>query len=116
MNKQPTDEGVQFKEVIEEIDRLSVNPIAKKWLKIGNNLIGFSVGIKSSHEKIKGTSDDDFSSAIELFESAFRAINPSKVNLGKFRRELSQKFIENYDQYSLFDEIELVEQFMEITS
>lgn len=116
MDKQPTDEGVQFKEVIEEIDRLSVNPIAKKWLKIGNNLIGFSVGIKSSHEKIKGTSDDDFSSAIELFESAFRAINPSKVNLGKFRRELSQKFIENYDQYSLFDEIELVEQFMEITS
>lgn len=116
MDKQPTDEDIEFKEVIIEIDRLSVNPIVKKWLKVGNNLIGFSVGIKSSHEIIKDTNGDSFSEATELFESAFKAINPSKVNLGKYRRELSQKFIENYDQYSAFDEMELVEQFMELTS
>ena len=96
--------------------RLSINPAVKKWLKVSNNLIGFSVGIKSSHEIIKVASVADFSDAIDLFESAFKAINPSKVNLGKFRRELSNKFIENYEQYSVFDEMELIEQFMEMTS
>lgn len=116
MDKQPVNEGIQFKEVINEIDRLSINPVAKKWLKVGNNLIGFSVGIKKSYNILKVEKDTDFSNAVELFEAAFKAINPSKVNLGRFRRELSQNFIENYEQYSVFDEMELVEQFMEITS
>lgn len=116
MDKQPINDGIQFKEVIKEIDRLSINPVAKKWLKVGNNLIGFSVGIKKSYNRLKIEEDIDFSNAVELFEAAFKAINPSKVNLGRFRRELSQNFIENYEQYSGFDEMELVEQFMEITS
>ncbi|MEI8625983.1 hypothetical protein P4S67_18780 [Pseudoalteromonas sp. B137] len=116
MDKQPSDDDIEFKEVITEIDRLCSNSEVKKWLKVGNNLIGFSVGIKVSHQKIKESNADDFSGAIELFESAFKAINPSKVNLGKFRRELSQKFIENYEQYSNFDEMELVEEFSELTS
>lgn len=116
MDKQPSDGDIEFKEVITEIDRLCSNSEVKKWLKVGNNLIGFSVGIKASHQKIKESSADDFSGAIELFESAFKAINPSKVNLGKFRRELSQKFIENYEQYSNYDEMELVEEFSELTS
>lgn len=116
MDKQPSDDDIEFKEVITEIDRLCSNSEVKKWLKVGNNLIGFSVGIKVSHQKIKESNADEFSGAIELFESAFKAINPSKVNLGKFRRELSQKFIENYEQYSNFDEMELVEEFSELTS
>lgn len=116
MDKQPNDDDIEFKEVITEIDRLCFNSEVKKWLKIGNNLIGFSVGIKSSYQTIKNTNSDDFSDAIELFESAFRAINPSKVNLGKYRRELSQNFIENYEQYSGFDEMELIEEFSELTS
>lgn len=116
MDKQPADTDIEFKEVIKEIDRLCESTSVNKWLKVGNNLIGFSVGIKTSHQNIKTASSDDFSEAIALFESAFKAINPSKVNLGKFRRELSQKFIENYEQYSEFDEMELVEQFMELTS
>ena len=116
MDKQPTDGDIEFKNVIREVDRLCENAVVNKWLKIGNNLIGFSVGIKSSYQGIVGVSADEFSNAIELFESAFKAINPSKVNLGKFRRELSYKFIENFEPYSTFDEMELIEQFMELTS
>lgn len=116
MDKQPTDDDIDFKEVIKQIDRLSENSFVQKWLKVGNNLIGFSVGIKASHEVIFNTSVDEFSEAIELFELAFKAINPSKVNLGKFRRELSQNFIENFAQHSDFDEMELVVHFMELTS
>jgi hypothetical protein len=116
MDKQPTDDSINFKEVIQEIDRLCVKEPIKKWLKVGNNLIGFSVGIKASHEVIANASIQEFEEAIDLFESGFKFINPSKVNLGKFRRELSQNFIENYAELHSFDEMQLGEHFMELTS
>ena len=116
MDKQPTEEDVDFKQVIKQIEKLSEDDSVKKWLKVGNNLIGFSVGIKTSYDVIANITADEFSDSIELFEAAFKAINPSKVNLGKFRRELSRNFIENYAQHSSFDEMELVEHFMELTS
>ncbi|WP_211164544.1 hypothetical protein [Shewanella sp. DNRA4] len=116
MDKQPTAEDIDFKQVIKLIEKLSENDLTKKWLKIGNNLIGFSVGVKASYDVIIDVSPDEFSASINLFEAAFKAINPSKVNLGKFRRELSRNYIENYAEYSEFDEMELVEHFMELTS
>ncbi|WGY47020.1 hypothetical protein [Vibrio sp. ABG19] len=116
MDKQPKEEDIEFKQVIKQIEILSENESVKKWLKVGNNLIGFSVGIKSSFNDVSNSSPDRFSESIDLFETAFSAINPSKVNLGKFRRELSRDFIENYATYSDFDEMELVEHFMELTS
>lgn len=116
MDKQPTDDSIDFKKVIKEIDRLCVSDSIKKWLKVGNNLIGFSVGIKISHEAISNATPNEFEEAIKLFELAFKFINPSKVNLGKFRRELSQNFIENYAEHHSFDEMELGEHYMELTS
>lgn len=116
MDNQPVDSGIDFKDVIKQIDRLCTDNSIQKWLKVGNNLIGFSVGIKSSYNAVSIATTEEISISIELFESAFKAINPSKVNLGRFRRELSKNFIENYEQYCLFDEMELVEHFMELTS
>ncbi|PSU69515.1 hypothetical protein C9J20_01150 [Photobacterium phosphoreum] len=116
MDNQPIAEGVDFKDVIKQIEKLSEDDTVKTWLKIGNNLIGFSVGIKSSYDVIANITPEKFSDSIELFESAFKSINPSKVNLGKFRRELSKNFIENYATHSEFDEMELVEHFMELTA
>ncbi|MEZ8715902.1 hypothetical protein AB6D81_07895 [Vibrio splendidus] len=116
MDKQPTEEDIDFKQVIKLIEKLSENDLTRKWLKVGNNLIGFSVGLKASYDSISNTSPEKFSDSINLFEVAFKAINPSKVNLGKFRRELSKNFIENYGEHSDFDEMELVEHFMELTS
>lgn len=116
MDKQPTDDDIDFKQVIKEIEKLSQNDLTKKWLKVGNNLIGFSVGVKTSYDTIANITPDEFADSIELFEVAFKSINPSKVNLGKFRRELSKDFIEKYVVLSQFDEMELVEHFMELTS
>ncbi|SNB59292.1 hypothetical protein SAMN04487880_3538 [Marinobacter sp. es.042] len=116
MDRQPKNEGIDFKNVIKEVDRFSSAPNAHKWFKVGNNLIGFSVGIKKSYPTIKEITEAEFSDSIDLFESAFKYINPSKVNLGKYRRELSQVFIEKYQKFSKLDEMELAEQFMEITS
>lgn len=116
MDQQPTSCSIDFKNVIQEISRLSNNAVAKSWLKTSNNLIGFSSGIKKSYDSIKKTSPEDFAEATKLFELAFKAINPSKVNLGKFRRELSEDFIKNFEHLENIEEIELIEHFMELTS
>jgi hypothetical protein len=116
MDKQPSPNDIEFKSVINLIDKFSKNSKANKWLKVGNNLIGFSVGAKTSFSVLKNVSPENFAEATELFELAFKSINPSKVNLGRFRRELSQYFIKEYSIASSFDEMELIEQFMETTA
>lgn len=116
MDRQPKDEEIHFKQVIKEIDRLTEKDAIHDWFKVGNNLIGFSVGIKKSYHDVNSSTVSDFLNSIELFERAFKWINPSKVNLGKYRRELSKEFFENYSKYSKLDEMELGEQFMESTS
>lgn len=112
-----TNSKIEFQEVIQEIDRLSHNHDPnKKWLKTSNNLIGFCVGIKTNFEPIKSTTQEEFNNEIEKFEISFKAINPSKVNLGKFRRDLSKYFILNYSEISEMDSDELIERFAEITA
>ncbi|WP_341225640.1 hypothetical protein [uncultured Arcticibacterium sp.] len=111
-----TSSKVEFQDVIAQIDRLAnENEAIKKWLKTSNNLIGFCVGIKDNIDSIRSTSIEDFNVQIEKFEDAFKAINPSKVNLGKFRRDLSKYFITNYNEVLQMDSDELIERFAEIT-
>jgi hypothetical protein len=111
-----TNSKIEFQDVIKEIDRLAkTNESIKKWLKTSNNLIGFCVGVKHNFEAIKNTSKENFNSQIDKFEEAFKAINPSKVNLGKFRRDLSKYFITNYNEILEMDSDELIERFAEIT-
>jgi hypothetical protein len=111
-----TDSSVEFEEVLEVIDLLaSNNDTIKKWLKTSNNLIGFCVGIKHNFDIIKGATQEEFNLQILKFEEAFKAINPSKVNLGKFRRNLSKYFIENYTEILDMDSSELIERFADIT-
>jgi hypothetical protein len=53
---------------------------------------------------------------LEKFEVAFKSLNPSKINLGKFRRELSKEFIKDLDQYINFSIEELDEAFFQLTT
>ena len=116
MEKKPESNDFDFKDVLAFIDKFSVNQKSKKWLKVVNNLIGFTVGMKSSFAYLQHISEEDFSLSIQLFDEAFKGINPSKVNLGKFRRVLSKAYFENYEEFSNLDEIDLIEQFAELTS
>lgn len=112
-----TNSKIEFQDVIKEIDRLANgDQIIKKWLKTSNNLIGFCVGMKDNFVSIQNTKLDEFRLQIEKFEEAFKAINPSKVNLGKFRRDLSKYFISNYNIILEMDSDELIEKFAEITT
>lgn len=84
---------ISFQYVISEVDRLSESANVKEWLRNENNLIGFTLGAKSNKDGIQTVTPADFAKAIESFEDAFSSINPSKVNVGKFRRDLSTEFV-----------------------
>tara|TARA_R110000751_G_scaffold19678_5_gene58605 strand:- start:995 stop:2032 length:1038 start_codon:yes stop_codon:yes gene_type:complete len=95
MESDITFESLTFSDVITEVDRVSRSPVARDWLRNENNLIGFTLGVKRSYGDILEISPEDFGEMTEVFDEAFLAINPSKVNVGKVRRELSVYFIEN---------------------
>jgi len=99
MESSLTDEDVSFSAILGEVGRLSAHADVKTWLRLGNNLIGFTVGAKQSLAALKNIEPDSFALIISKFDQAFDAINPSKVNVGKIRRELSAFFISRIDSY-----------------
>lgn len=116
LDSQITSSKLEFKDILELVDKLaSKNELIKTWLKVSNNLIGFCVGIKKSFDAIANESPESIEIEIKKFEEAFKAINPSKVNLGKYRRELSRYFVEEYDSIKEKSADELIESFAEIT-
>lgn len=107
---------LKFQNVLALIDRLSSDVSTKNWFKSNNNLIGFCVAIRESYDDLQKVKEKEFASGIELFDEAFDAINASKVNLGKYRRQLSCEFIKKYAELSGYDGDELIEYFAEFTS
>lgn len=116
LDSRDSSSDLQFQNVLALIDQLSSDSSSKNWFMVNNNLIGFCVGIKESYEELRKIKAKDFASGIEIFEEAFDAINASKVNLGKYRRQLSCEFVKKYTELSECDGDELVEYFMELTS
>lgn len=100
MESNLTDEDVSFSDILREVGRLAEDNDAKKWLRLGNNLIGFTVGAKQSLVALQKIEPDKFSEVTSKFDGAFDAINTSKVNVGKVRRELSMFLISNIDRYA----------------
>lgn len=116
LDSRDSSNDLMFQNVMSLIDQLCEDTSSKNWFKVNNNLIGFCVGVKESYWSLEKLKSKDFASAIELFDEAFDAINASKVNLGKYRRQLSCEFIRNYSELSVLDEGELTEYFVEFTS
>ncbi|MCX5590898.1 hypothetical protein [Alcaligenes endophyticus] len=114
-NRESTQE-LSFQKILKLIDKLSEDTEIKQWFGVNNNLIGFCVGIKNSYDNLKHITPEEFLSSIIIFDKAFNSINASKVNLGKYRRQLSNEFIKEYEKLSIMDEDELIEHFMEVTS
>lgn len=110
------DSKVNFAEILALADRLSINKDVKTWMKIQNNLIGFTVGAKKSINDISAAEPLEFSQQLNKFETAFSIINPSKVNVGRYRRELAQEFFGNYCEMSKAATEEVAEHFADITA
>lgn len=116
ITSEPIQTDSSFKMVIKALSKFQHSNLALKWLKQANNLVGFSVGMRYSSNVINSLSIEEFENAIITFEAAFSDFNPSKIKLGKMRRELSFDFFKNYSKLKDFDNLELREYFTEITA
>lgn len=110
-----TADDIEFSYVLEEVDRLTKNNKDNfDWFKNVNNLIGFSVGIKKSHSRLKDISSDEFNIIVRNFEEAFDNINVSKIRVGTERKKLSRQLIEKIDEYKDYEPNDLLLDFSEI--
>ncbi|NTW06948.1 MAG: hypothetical protein HGA29_03790 [Syntrophaceae bacterium] len=115
MNAAVVENGLQFQEVLALIDKFSVDESAKSWLMVQNNLIGFCVGVKSSYALLCEMSASEFGELAKKFDAAFKGVNAAKVNLGKYRRELSRKYIGRITDFRHYSELDLLAYFAEET-
>lgn len=115
MAVEPTKYRSSFKIFIETLAVVQNNAEALKWLKISNNLVGFAAGAKHSSELISKVSADEFANCITTFDQAFSDFNPSRIKVGKYRRELVYEYFKNFKDYREMDADELLERFSELT-
>ena len=116
MDSNIADLTVEFSQILKIMDKFCENSEAKTWLKLQNNLIGFTVGAKLSFDSLSVVLADDFAKQIEKFERAFSIINPSKVNVGRYRRELSSEFFKKYNEMSNASVEDVAEHFVDMTN
>lgn len=116
ISSKPTQSDASFETVIASIAKFQKSSISLKWLKQANNLVGFAVGMKHSHKIISKLTSNEFETAIKTFDQAFSEFNPSKIKLGRLRRELSFDYFKNYSKLKDLDSIELLEYFSEVTN
>ncbi len=116
MDSDLSETSVEFSDIIEIVDRVCVDETAKKWLKIQNNLIGFTVGSKATFDVVRQFTPQEFASQVVKFDAAFDVINPSKVNVGRYRRELSKAFFAGIMEFSLMVTDEVADRFVDLTT
>ncbi len=105
-----------FENVIKALSKFQKSSVSLKWLKQANNLVGFSVGMKTSFKDIRDISVEEFEHSIKTFDQAFSDFNPSKIKMGKLRRELSFEYFKNYSKLKNYDDLELLEYFSDLTN
>lgn len=116
ISQDPLASKASFNNVLSAISKFQVSQKVFKWLKVSNNLLGFSVGMKQQEKNILDFSIEEFENSIQVFEEAFSDFNPSKIKVGKLRRELSCDFIKNISKFKNYDSEELLEYFNDITA
>jgi len=98
-----------FDLVLDEIERFHNIDGVKPWVLTQNNLIGFCAGARQSVKKISKISDDEIVKIINTFESAFTAINISKIKLGNARRKAVSHLIANISKYRKMDHDDMLD-------
>jgi hypothetical protein len=116
MSQESMNIDIDFNDILIAISKFQVDNISRKWLKVENNLIGFATGMKKSAKLVIKLSVDEFRERIEVFDEAFNNFNPSKIKVGKFRRELSCEYFREFEQLNNSNSDELLEYFSDITA
>lgn len=107
--------SIEFYDVIVFVSKQIQNDYILTWLQTVNNFIGFCVGYNNSYKLLNNLNSESLENYLMTFESAFKILNLSKINLGKFRRELSKEYIQNLEKYQDLNIEELAEVFFELT-
>lgn len=115
MESNLSESDVTFSRVLRVVDRFSADVNARDWLRLGNNLIGFSVGARSSIRHLEELTAEEFGAAVVVFDQAFRSIDVSKINVGKIRRELARTFTAKINEFVDAELDTIVEAFFEET-
>lgn len=115
MESNLSESDVTFSRVLRVVDRFSADINARDWLRLGNNLIGFSVGARSSMGHLEELTAEQFGAAVAVFDQAFRSIDVSKINVGKIRRELARTFTAKITEFVDAELDTIVEAFFEET-
>lgn len=103
-----TNDSVDFTRVLSLIDRMTRSEKLYNWLKNGNNLIGFAIGLRESYEIVNSYSNEMLENYLEVFEKAFKSLDVSKIKLSRERRRLSGYFISNINTLKEKDSDELI--------
>ena len=106
---------IEFYDVIAFAAKHTRNHYCLTWLQTVNNFIGLSVGYDNSYLLLNELDSNQLEIELQKFEGAFKILNLSKINLGKFRRDLSKEFIQNLAKYQGYNIEELAEVFFELT-
>lgn len=116
MSIEPMSYSSSFKNILELLIKFKQDSVSYKWLKMTNNLVGFCSGAKHSESALKQLSAEEFSACITIFDKAFTDFNPSRIKVGKYRRELACEYFKNFGDYKDLDQTELLEVFSELTN
>lgn len=109
-------DSLEFRNVLDLLNTLNTSTTLFKWFKVSNNLIAFSAAVKKSFDTLRVMSTTEIENCTINFEDAFKSFNPSKINLGKIRRQLVYFFISNISELKNCTSSELMERFMEETA
>jgi hypothetical protein len=116
MDVEPKKYMSSFKDFVTLLVKFQKNPEAFKWLKVTNNLVGFAAGVKHSMKLVAKLTENEFTEFVETFDQAFAEFNPSKIKVGKYRRELVYEYFKSFDEYSDLDSDQLLSVFSELTA
>ncbi|STQ93501.1 Uncharacterised protein [Janthinobacterium lividum] len=116
MDVEPKKYMSSFKDFVALLAKFQKNAEAFKWLKITNNLVGLAAGIKHSMKLVQKLTENEFAETVEIFDQAFSDFNPSKIKVGKYRRELVYEYFKSFAEYSDLDSDELLSVFSELTA
>ncbi len=103
----------EFEDVIHFVNDMLVNEVLNIWFKVPNNFIAFCASMNKAFDLIKNENSDSLEKKINLFESAFSALDVSKIKLGSSRRKLVFLYFSKIDvlsDYSVNDLIDCVSQ------
>ena len=116
MDVEPKKYMSSFKDFVSLLAIFQKDPEGFKWLKVTNNLVGLAAGIKHSMKSMRKLNEKNFAEHILTFDKAFADFNPSKIKVGKYRRELAYEYFKSFDEYSEMDSDELLSVFSELTA